>query len=388
MVNVLHVITGTSIGGAEMMLYRYLRALGQDRLRHGVVSMMPEGAMSHAIRQLGVSVDTLDVASFRGLPAGIVGLRRMIGRAQPDVVHGWMYHGSLVATLALLLARQKQVGLVWGIHHSLADPRREKASTRAVLQMLRRIENRADIVTYCARQSRVQHLEFGFRTDRNRFVPNAIDTTEFQPDASARDRLRDAAGIPEGRRIVGTISRAHPMKDHITFAQTVAQLVHDGHDVHGVVIGEGQPEGPAMQTARAAGIADRFSALPARPDIAALVPGLDAYVVSSAWGEALSLAAAEAMAAGVPAVVTDVGDCSWLVNDDSAVCPPGRPDLLAGAVARILNLSPDRYRALGMQARARVVDALSLDAYVRNHAAVYTAAVSRREPGTLIGEAA
>ncbi len=379
---ILHVITGTAIGGAEIMLLRYLRALGPARARHGVVSMMPCGPVAAMIRDTGVEVSDLGAGSARQIPMAIRRLQAVIARRDPQVVHGWMYHGSLLATLALRLGRRPDIGLIWAIHHSLTDAAREKMTTRAVLRGLRLLADRADAITYCAQQSARQHAAFGLPAGRAEFVPNAIDTQEFRPDPAARARLGAAAGIPDGRRIIGSFARAHPMKDHPAFVQALARLRDRGLDVQGLLIGHGQPGGPAAAAAARLGIADRLTVLPARDDIAALVPGLDAYLLSSAWGEALPLAVAEAMAAGVPAVVTDIGDCRWLVGDCGAVVPPRRPDLMAQALADLLALPPDRRAALSVACRARIGAQLSLDDYLSRHDALYRRAHAARASNT------
>lgn len=368
------------------MLFRYLRALGSSRTRHEVVSMMPPGPVADRIADLGVPVHSLYVDTSWKLPAGVVRMRNLVDRLDPWVVQGWMYHGSLVATLALRLARRSDIGLVWAIHHSLSEPKLEKRATRTVLRTLRRLSDRADIITYCARQSRDQHVAFGLPADRDQVVPNAIDLDEFAPDPLARLRLQAAAGIPAGRQIVGTIARAHPMKDHPAFVAALIDLLRAGHDVHGVLIGHGQPDGPAARAARAAGIADRLTALPACDNVAALVPGLDAYLLSSAWGEALPLAVAEAMAASVPAVVTDVGDSGWLVQGCGASCPPRRPDLMAQALGRILALPADDHATLGRKARARIRAIMSMPRYIDAHADIHAAAALRRSPVPPAGE--
>lgn len=368
-----------------MMLFRYLRAMGPARDRHRVVSMMPPGPVAERITQLEVRVDSLHVDAVWNIPRGVIRLQRLIDRLEPCVVQGWMYHGSLLASLAVRLARRDEIGLVWAIHHSLAESRREKRATRAVLHALCRLNDRTDVITYCARQACQQHVAFGFPADRNQVVPNALDLSEFAPDPLARSRLQAAAGIPPGRRIIGTIARSHPMKDHAAFVAALACLLREGHDVQGVLIGAGQPDGPAVQAARAAGIADRIVALPARDDIAALVPGLDAYLLSSAWGEALPVAVAEAMAAGVPAVVTDVGDSGWLVQDCGESCPPRRPDLMAKGLARILALSPDDRCALGLACRARIEHVMSMPQYVGTYAQIHAAAMSRRSRARPVG---
>lgn len=375
---IMHVITGTSLGGAEMMLLRYLRALGTARTGHVVVSMMPPGTLAADIAALGVRVETLGVRGAGGIPAGVMRLRRLIRRDHPQALHCWMYHGSLVGTMALQLARRPDTGLLWAMHHSLADPRNEKPTTRAVIAALKRMVWRADVVTYCSTVARNQHRAHGFSQARDRVIPNSIDSTEFRPDPQARGRLAALARIPEGRLIVGNVGRAHPMKDHANFARCIALLAQAGLDVHGVVIGDGQPNGPAVKAAREAGIADRLTALGPRPDIPALVPGLDLYVLSSAWGESMPLAVAEAMASGVPAVVTDVGDCRWLVGDDRAVSAPGDSSALAAAAKRILSLPPPDRTELGRRCRARIVSAMSMPQYVKAHEAAYRDAFTRR----------
>lgn len=364
-----------------MMLFRYLRACDSARGGHLVVSMMPRGPVAGMIESLGVEVVDLGARSAAGIPAAVVRLAAILARRRPAAVHGWMYHGSLVATLALLLAGRSRTGLVWAIHHSLADPRNEKRTTRAVLRALRRLAGRADAITYCSRESARQHAAFGLPGDRALFVPNAIDLDEFRPDPAARARLCAAAGLPEGRIIIGSVARAHPMKDHASFARTIAILAGRGLDVHGLLIGAGQPEGEGARTAAQAGIADRLTALPARGDVAALVPGLDLYLLSSAWGEALPLAVAEAMAAGVPAVVTDVGDCGWLVGATGRVCPPRRPDLMADACQQLLSLPPAERAGLSAACRARIAQALSMPDYVARHAALYRDCHDRRRAG-------
>lgn len=360
-----------------MMLLRFLRASGTAAGDHMVVSVMPRGPVADMIEALGVEVVDLGAGSAARMPVAAARLAALFARRPPGVVHGWMYHGSLVATLALMAARQSQAGLVWAIHHSLADPKNEKRTTRAVLRALCALQGRADAITYCSRESRRQHAAFGLRDDRALFVPNAIDLDEFGPDPLARGRLH-AAGVPAGRLIVGSVARSHPMKDHATFARTIAALAARGIDVHGLLIGAGQPEGDGARTAAAEGIADRLTALPARADVAGLVPGLDLYLLSSAWGEALPLAVAEAMAAGVPAVVTDVGDCGWLVGDTGRTCPPRRPDLLADAAQELLSLpAPDR-AALSAACRARVAREMSMPDYVARHAELYEDCRERR----------
>ena len=249
--------------------------------------------------------------------------------------------------------------------------------------MLAALSDRAGVIAYCSRVQRDQHREAGLKSARDRLIVNAVDCDAHAPDPQARSRLQQLAEIPPGRMIVGTVGRAHPMKDHAGFAQALAHLVQRGHDVHGVVIGNGQPGGPAVQAAAACGIADRLSAFGARNDAPALMAGFDVYMLSSAWGEALPVSVMEAMAAGVPAVVTDVGDAGELVAGLGMVCPPRDPQALADGAETLLCL-PDAARAiLSERCRDRIRNRYSLRGYIAAHEDAYACAeaVAARHAG-------
>ena len=361
---VIHVITGTDFGGGEMMLFRYLRALGPVARTHAVVSIMPCGPVADLIRDLGVPVTSLMVARGEWSPSGWMRLRRLIRAERPDLVHGWMYHANFAAFAALAGGDLGRTALVWSIHHSLYDIAQEKFSTRMVLRLSARFSAAADLITNCSALSQDQHRAYGFRAERGMVIPNAIDVSEFRRDGAAKARLAALCGFPPERFIVGNVGRSHPMKDHETLVRAVADLVSAGRDVQAVLVGSGQPEGAARRMADGLGIGDRVTTLEARMDIPAIVAGFDVFLLSSAWGETFSLAVTEAMASEVPCVVTDVGDCPSVVGDCGLVVPRGDALAQSAAIAQMMDTTEAARRDLGRRARARVTEMFSMERYV------------------------
>jgi glycosyltransferase involved in cell wall biosynthesis len=113
-----------------------------------------------------------------------------------------------------------------------------------------------------------------------------------------------------------------------------------------VVAGEGPEEGPLRDRARGARV--RFAGRVGEGELAQLRAGAAIALAPSRSGETFGLAAAEAMAAGVPVVASSVGALPELVAPEGLV-PPGDARALAGAIER---LAGDR--AAGARGRARV----------------------------------
>jgi glycosyltransferase involved in cell wall biosynthesis len=111
----------------------------------------------------------------------------------------------------------------------------------------------------------------------------------------------------------------------------------------------------------------------AREDMPAVYNALD-IVVSSSYSEGLSNVIGEAMACGVPCVVTNVGDSAWVVGDTGEVVPPKDPVALKNAIERLLDqkaYGPD-------QIRQGIVDRLSVSNLIVNTERTLNALVTDR----------
>jgi glycosyltransferase involved in cell wall biosynthesis len=374
---VLHAITGLNVGGAEYMLARFLARLDRHAYASSVLSMLKPGPVAPKIEATGAAVTSLGMSGSTLMPRHVLRLSSLVKATAPDLLHGWMYHGNVAASLAVLVGRRR-TPVIWSIHHSLDDIRNEKLKTRLVIRGLAKLSSHTAAISYCSRISADQHEAIGFDPARRAVIPNGIDVEGFTIRPALRGKLRALLGVGPERFVVGNVARCHPMKDQVNLVRAIGLLAGQGLDVHGVFIGHGHENGAVEGAARELGITDRITILGVRGDVVDLLPGMDAFAQSSAWGEAFPLSLGEAMACGVPSVATDVGDTAWLLGREGHVVPPRNSEALASALGAIYQMNSDARAALGERARQRVVENFSLRLYVDRHVDLYERALAHR----------
>jgi glycosyltransferase involved in cell wall biosynthesis len=82
---------------------------------------------------------------------------------------------------------------------------------------------------------------------------------------------------------------------------------------------------------------------------------LDIAVSSSAYGEGFPNTIGEAMACGIPCVVTDVGDSAAIIGPAGIAVPPRKAEALAAGISRVLETGKTGRQQIGKLARARVM---------------------------------
>jgi glycosyltransferase involved in cell wall biosynthesis len=79
--------------------------------------------------------------------------------------------------------------------------------------------------------------------------------------------------------------------------------------------------------------------------------------LSESWPNVIG----EAMACGVPCVVSDVGDAAAIVGACGRVVPPADATALAREIVAVLRLPANEWRRLGAAARSRIAGEFTLD---------------------------
>lgn len=377
---VLHVITALNFGGAENMLAKLIEQGGTDEPE--VLSLLHPGPAADRIRATGTVIHTLGMQRGIGGPGAMVRLSRLVASIGPELIHGWMYHGSLAASFARYRLGRR-VPLVWNIRHSIPDLTMESRRTRMFLKLSARISPGPEAIVYNAHVSRGQHEAIGYSAERGAVIPNGFDTARFSRNLAARDAAGAMFGFAEGSLRVACIARLHPMKDQARLVEAVTAARERGCDIHLVLVGQGLAQPPAKLKRLIEGKlpANRVTTCGARFDVADWLPGIDLLAVPSAWGEAFPNVIGEALACGVPVVATDVGDSARIVGENGLIVPPNDTGAMTEALLAMAARSAPERAAMGSAGRDRIVNDYALEKIAGHYEELHAACLERMRRG-------
>lgn len=370
MPRVVFVVTGLSVGGAELMLQRLLERLDKRFDTH-VISMTSLGEVGERMRARGVSVEALGMRRGTPDPFAFGRLVRKLKELRPEIVQTWLYHADLMGGLAARLAGVPSVA--WSIRHGDLSPRKNKALTLAVVSVCAALSRWIpDLVLCCSKRAVDAHVAKGYLSRKMRVLPNGVDVTRFRADDRVRQEVRRDLGVEDSTPLVGNIGRFDPLKNQSGFLEAFAKLAARIPGTRAVMVGEGVDQNNASLTRKAEelGVQQKVSFVGRREDIHRLMSGLD-VLVSSSDGEAFPNVIAEAMACGVPCAVTDVGDSEWIVGDLGRVVPAGNMSALADAAADLVSTPKHEHAARSAAVRARIVAHFDIEGVVRHYEEVF-----------------
>ncbi len=371
LIKVMHVITTLGPAGAENMLCGIAAGMDGTRFKNEVISLTSILDLAERMQAIGVRVRTLGMK--RGVPNPLVVLRlaRWIRESKPDVIHTWMYHANLVGALAARLAGN--VPVVWGIHHAVLDARVDKRLTMLVNRSCAFLSQKLPARIVCCSQASLRiHQNLGYAAGKLTAIPNGFDLEQIKPDPTARVSVREELAIPADAILIGMAARFHPHKDHRNFLRAAARLRRQMPEVRFLLCGLdiNWENSELVGWIEEEGLSDCCRLLGVRRDMPRLFAAMD-IATSASLSEAFPVAIGEAMAAGTPCVVTDVGDSALIVGDTGEVVAPRDPEGLAERWRKLVEAGPEVRCRLGKAARRRVEQQFALPFVVDRYQAVY-----------------
>lgn len=358
---VMYVVPDLGLGGAERHVTTLMPNLDRARFEPAVVCIGVEGEL---FADLG---DVRAVALQRSKRQAFGALRDLIREMRafrPDVVLLRGYNAELLGRVAARVAGVPHC-VVWVHNHFDTEPR------GAVRRIADRVLDRGTTAYFGVAEAQLEYLtdDLGHPADKIRVIHNGVEPTAYRCDDDRR-AVADL-GIGDGDPVVGIVAALRPEKDHANFLRAARSVVDHLPEAKFLIVGDG-PMRPEIESLRdELGLGDNVVMAGARHDVPDLLLAMNVVVLSSFSIECFPMALLEAMAAGRPAVCTDVGGVREMIDEGVTgyLVAPHDPGALA---RRLLDVLTDDAlaRRMGRAARARVEALFSLRASVAKTEAV------------------
>ena len=368
---ILHIIIGLNVGGAEMMLKRLVESHhGNRAYRHIVVSLTDMGKLGEQIQSKGVEVYSLGMRSVFGTPLVLWRLVHLIRKSRPDIVQTWMYHADLLGGLAARLAGNRHV--IWGIRTTevQAGGSRVTVVVRHICALLSRWVPHTIV---CAANAACRvHVAVGYDATRMVVIPNGFDFTRLLVMDGERAALWAQCKFNADDMVIGSLGRFNPVKDQQNFVRAAGLIAQRNPHVRFLMVGRDLDANNAelVRWIADTGYANRFVLLGERADVPICLAAMDVYCLHSRT-EGFPNTVGEAMAMGVPCVVTDVGDAAILVADTGIVVPKDDSVALAQGLEQILAMTSEARKQMGQRAKARVNAEFTIERARKRFEAIY-----------------
>jgi len=340
--------------------------MDKHRFSNIVVSLKNVGPIGKEIQINGTP--TLPLQMIKGIPdpRGIVPFNKILQQFNPHIIQCWLYHANLFGILF-----KYKTKIMWNIRCSQVDMKSYGLIYRLTVKLGAFFSSFPLAVISNSITGKETHERLGYHPNKWEIVPNGFDTNLFRPDFDARKNLRSKLGIPLDAVVIGRVARYDPTKDYENFFKAAHMVLSKFPKTHFIVVGKGvRCSNADFMKSFGNKLTDNIHLMGEVDDMFKIYASVD-IVCSASFGEGFPNNIGEAMATGVPCVVTDVGDSARIVNGTGIVVPPKDPEALALALESLLNGGSDVIENLGKRARSRIDKYFNLESMTQKYEEIY-----------------
>ncbi|MCH7989585.1 MAG: glycosyltransferase [Planctomycetes bacterium] len=357
---VLLVIPTLDRSGAEKQFSLLATRLPRDQFEVRAVALTRGGPYESVLRDAGIPLDVLN-KRFKFDPFALWRLKQILADWKPDILHSWLFSANAYGRL---LAGKRETPKVivsercvdsWKSGWQLWLDRRQISRTT------RLIGNSQGVADF--------YRQIGFSEEKLIVIPNGVEVPKETP--FDRDALLEEFDIPAGAEVIGyagRLARQKRVQDIVWGMEIMRQL---RENVYCLIVGDGPERNRLERFAQKYGCDHLVRFAGHRDDATKLIRAMNVFCLASEF-EGMSNSLMEAMAAGVPVVVSDIppnrelvvdGETGFFVNVGDGVG-------YAQFADRIL-ADPQLAQRLGSAGRKSMQENFSLNKMVEAHADLY-----------------
>jgi glycosyltransferase involved in cell wall biosynthesis len=203
--------------------------------------------------------------------------------------------------------------------------------------------------------------DFGFPAGKVKTIHNGASVSEYCPSEMNRAEFRQKLGLQADEFVLVCIARLADQKGIEILLQGIAQASAKGVHCKCFIVGDGPLKEQLATQARELGLSGQVFFEGFREDIRPYLQAGSAFILTS-YREGLPLSIAEAMACGLPCIVTDVGGNAEAVTDqvNGLLIPAGSVSAVANAIS-FLATHPVKRSQMSLMSRTMACEKFNIE---------------------------
>jgi len=224
---------------------------------------------------------------------------------------------------------------------------------------------------------RLEMREWGVDDRRIVVLPNGVDPVVFHPFAGDRQALMGPLGFSIEDKVVTFVGRLHPIKRVDLLILAFRHLKASVPEARLVIVGDGPSRSELERLSVELGLSGAVVFEGSKPNVVPYLQASDLFVLPSEV-EGMSVALLEAMACGVPVLVSDCDGNRSLVTEgiDGSLFPRGSEECLANKMETLL-LDTVYARRLARKAAEKIESDFCLESVATRYLELYRTVLSR-----------
>lgn len=302
MFNVLHVMGGACYGGISAVVLNYYSNIDHNKIHFDIaVTDKYIGRHANTLEKMGCKVFPVCLKS-ENLKLYKSQIKEILSNGKYDAVH---VHSNDTSWVTLRIAKQMNINIRIAHSHTAGHSGRDTIKSklrRMACQFLNR--HYATHLLSCGKKA--GEFIYGknvISNKRHTVLPNAIDTNTFSFNPEKRKEMRKILGL-ENSFVVGMIGRIDPVKNTIYAISLFKAIKNKIPNAKLLMAGSGPDEDATKAEIHRLGLDQDVILLGQRSDVYDLYQAIDLYMLPSLY-EGFPVAAVEAMATGLPCLLSD-----------------------------------------------------------------------------------
>lgn len=369
-VKVLHIVLTLGTGGLENGIVNTINGSDQNQFEIDILCLRGSGEMADRIQNPNSQV-IYDEQADASLPTAVKLIRQACKQKHYHIIHT---HGWATMLAGYVASKFTNTPIVINGEHGTLyfDTWKQRLMQRFLFNRM--------YLNLSVSRALINEISQRFKVSVGRFkaILNGVNISKFQPDEQSRQKVRQELSIADEQFVVGSVGRLVEVKNYPSFIRAFALVVKKYPQAKLLIAGDG-PMRPELEALIAEhNLAEQVNLLGRREDVPAVMNALDVFVLPS-FREGLSNTILEAMASGLPAVVTKVGGSPEIVIDGETgyLFEVSNIEQLAGYLCQLLE-DKNLLAKISKQARQHVADNYSLQGMVENYQQTYLDLMRRR----------